>query len=202
MDDNDDVVGGPLQNILPGCGAGVPGRDQPVRRGARPVGRLGDQCGDPLGRRRRRMDRRPRYLRDQSLAGAAGDARSRGGGRSAVRSPAGVVHARRTAAPADACSRSARWRCGIRTAACWSACATPPRRTIRRTFAPAPLDDLLGTVRARLARQRRRRRDGALLGPARGRHLGRAPSIARSARRRSGSSRRIACTPWSAPGPG
>ena len=32
MDDNDDVVGGPLQNHLAGCGPGVPGRDEPIQR--------------------------------------------------------------------------------------------------------------------------------------------------------------------------
>ena len=76
-----------------------------------------------------------------------------------------------------------------------------PTRTIRRTFAAAPLDDLLGIGPRGLAPERRRRADGPLR-----RRAGRptpapAPSTARSDRRPSASAAATPTTRSWAPGP-
>ena len=49
MDNNDDVVGGPLHERRPGARPGVPDRHQPLLRRARPVRGLGHQRRDAVG---------------------------------------------------------------------------------------------------------------------------------------------------------
>ena len=75
------------------------------------------------------------FLRDQRWQALPATARSRRRRRSAVRPPAGCLHVRRSAAAASASSASGRWRSATRTAACWSAFATPRRG---RSDAPTP----------------------------------------------------------------
>ena len=126
MDDNDDVVGGPLQNIPQDA---VQEFQVATNRFSAELGRSAGSAINVVTRSGSdaAQGSAAAFLRDQSLAGAAGDARSRRW--SAIRrSTASRCRSRSEARCAGRpCSRSARWRSGIRTAARSSAFATPPR---------------------------------------------------------------------------
>ena len=160
MDDNDDVVGGPLQNISQDA---VQEFQVATNRFSAELGRSAGSVINVVTKSGGETVHGSAaiYLRDQRWQALPADDRPRRGRRSAVRSAAGVLHARRAAAPRQRCSRSARWSHGTRTAACWSARGTWRRRrsaarSRRRrsticsarsasTGAPRPSDDV--TVR-------------------------------------------------------
>ena len=130
----------------PGGGAGVPDRDQPVHRRVGALGLVGDQRRDQvgqrpaarIGRRSSRATARGRRCRRPSTGRRATRCRS-------IASSSPAPRAVRWSRAGR--SGSARSSTATRTAPCSSASATSPPRTIRRTFAPAPLDDLLGSGR-------------------------------------------------------
>ena len=80
---------------LAGCRSGVPGGDEPVCRGARPIGGLGHQRRHALRRGDRRTDRRPCSCAIRAGRRLPELLDRRRGRRSAVRSAAGLIHARR-----------------------------------------------------------------------------------------------------------
>ena len=172
-DNNDDVVGGPLQNVPAGRGPGVPDRDQPLHGRERPLGGVGDQRGDPLGLRPARRQRLG-VLPGQAAPGTARHLRPQPGG-AALQPPA--VLAWRSAVRSSRASPtgSARSSTATRTAPCsWASATSRParspalragaaaglaRRSAASTGAPPTSDRV--TLRYAFEHARRHRREHA-----------------------------------------